>query len=123
MTKQGLGKVVPAVGVLVGGTLNWTTLEGIVDTADMAYRRRFLLDKYPHLDDGAAPEPAPGDASKELDQTISVLDVLAEEGRTGPALTKSGLTAAARGPRMVGSPPGARQHAAAPSGRVIILGY
>ncbi|AXH96732.1 EcsC family protein [Ornithinimicrobium avium] len=33
MTKQGLGKVVPAVGVLVGGTLNWTTLEGIVDSS------------------------------------------------------------------------------------------
>lgn len=60
------------------------TLEGIVDTADMAYRRRFLLDKYPHLDDGAAPEPAPGDASEEGDQTISVVDVLAEEG--GPDL-------------------------------------
>ena len=47
LTKKGLGKVVPVAGILVGGTLNWTTLEGIVDTADMAYRRRFLLEKVP----------------------------------------------------------------------------
>lgn len=84
LTKQGLGKVIPAVGVIVGGTLNWTTLEAIVDSADVAYRRRFLLDKYPHLDDGTESEPAPGDESESSDQTISVLDVLAEEG--GPDL-------------------------------------
>lgn len=84
LTKQGLGKVVPAVGVLVGGALNWTTLEGIVDAADVAYRRRFLLEKYAHLDAGTGPEPAPGDRSEGSDQTISVLDVLAEEG--GPDL-------------------------------------
>nr|WP_269329846.1 EcsC family protein [Kineosporia babensis] len=50
LTKKGLGKAVPAVGIVVGGALNWTTLEGIVDAADMAYRRRFLLEKYPQLD-------------------------------------------------------------------------
>lgn len=47
LTKKGLGKVVPVAGILVGGTLNWTALEGIVDTADLAYRRRFLLEKIP----------------------------------------------------------------------------
>lgn len=36
LTQKGLGKVVPIAGILIGGTLNWTTLEGIVDTADMA---------------------------------------------------------------------------------------
>ncbi|MGW0761817.1 EcsC family protein [Streptomyces sp. NPDC002814] len=34
LTKKGLGKAVPAFGIVVGGTLNWTTLEGIVDAAE-----------------------------------------------------------------------------------------
>jgi hypothetical protein len=87
LTKQGLGKVVPAAGILIGGTLNWSALEGIVDAADYAYRRRFLLDKYPHLAAGEPPEsnlvPAPN-GSADADETISVLDKLAEEG--GPDL-------------------------------------
>lgn len=49
ITKQGLGKIVPAVGIVIGGTMNWATLEGIVDAADLAYRRRFLIEKYPQL--------------------------------------------------------------------------
>ena len=87
LTKLGLGKVVPAAGILIGGTLNWTTLEGIVDAADVVYRRRFLLDKYPHLDGEDAPElftdfgaAGPDDA----DKPISVIDELAEAG--GPDL-------------------------------------
>lgn len=48
-TKQSLGRFVPVVGVFAGAGFNWATLESIVDAADFAYRRRFLLDKYPHL--------------------------------------------------------------------------
>ncbi|AGZ42587.1 hypothetical protein AFR_21585 [Actinoplanes friuliensis DSM 7358] len=82
LTKKGLGKVVPVAGILVGGTLNWTTLEGIVDTADMAYRRRFLLEKYPQLLDE---EPLEGVVVDDTDEDrISVLDQLVEEG--GPDL-------------------------------------
>lgn len=47
--KSSLGKVVPVAGIIVGGTFNWATLERITDVANMVYRRRFLLDKYPHL--------------------------------------------------------------------------
>lgn len=89
LTKQGLGKVVPAVGIVVGGTLNWATLEAIVDASDIAYRRRFLLEKYPQL---AAGEDAPGSVDAELndvdgpDEAISVLSELAEAG--GPDLTE-----------------------------------
>jgi hypothetical protein len=43
VTKQGLGTVVPAAGIVVGGALNWAILEGIVDAADLAYRRRSFL--------------------------------------------------------------------------------
>lgn len=88
LTKQGLGKLVPAVGIIVGGTLNWSTLEAIVDAADVAYRRRFLLNKYPHLADDEATawvsDVATG-APNDADESISVLDQLSEAG--GPEIS------------------------------------
>lgn len=84
-TKQGLGKLVPGLGIAIGASFNWATLEGIVDAADLAYRRRFLLDKYPFLADdareSAAPEP---DVAETPDVEISVLGELAQAG--GPDL-------------------------------------
>lgn len=87
LTKQGLGKVVPAAGIILGGAFNWATLESIVDVANIEYRKRFLLEKYPHLADSEAPgsyidvgQDAPDDA----DEEISVLGELAEAG--GPDL-------------------------------------
>lgn len=91
LTKQGLGKVVPAVGVIVGGTFNWATLEGIFDAADVAYRRRFLLDKYPHLDDEdqvGSPDGIEAGSrreAEETDESISVIDELITAG--GPNLS------------------------------------
>ncbi|MFJ4715076.1 EcsC family protein [Streptomyces sp. NPDC088785] len=90
LTKKGLGKAVPAFGIVVGGALNWTTLEGIVDAADLAYRRRFLLEKYPQLaadeEAGAFPDVGPdtSDAPDGSDEEISLLGKLAEAG--GPDL-------------------------------------
>lgn len=86
-TKQGLGKVVPLAGIAIGGTFNWATLESIVDAASIAYRRRFLLEKYPHLAEEEALDlvPHPGqDDSVSTDEVISVLDELAKVG--GPDL-------------------------------------
>ena len=86
-TKQSLGKVVPAAGILIGGAFNWATLEAIVDAADVAYRRRFLLEKYPHLGDEDAPGSFPDagpDGREDADEAISVLGELAEAG--GPDL-------------------------------------
>ncbi|MEU0395776.1 EcsC family protein [Streptomyces sp. NPDC006208] len=87
LTKKGLGKAVPAFGIVVGGTLNWTTLEGIVDAAEMAYRRRFLLEKYPHLADDESSGPFPDadpDVPDDADEEISLLDEIVEAG--GPDL-------------------------------------
>lgn len=87
LTKQGLGKVVPAAGIVVGGTLNWATLEGIVDAADMAYRRRFLLEKYPHLGDGdtfGTVVELDDDMADAADEEISVVNQIAEVG--GPII-------------------------------------
>ncbi|WP_155058466.1 EcsC family protein [Streptomyces blattellae] len=90
LTKKGLGKAVPAFGIVVGSTLNWATLEGIVDAAEMAYRRRFLLEKYPHLADdeaaGSFPDSSPdgSDVPDADDEEISLLDEIAAAG--GPDL-------------------------------------
>ncbi|WP_328584048.1 EcsC family protein [Streptomyces sp. NBC_00370] len=87
LTKKGLGKAVPAFGIVIGSTLNWTTLEGIVDAAEMAYRRRFLLEKHPHLADeeasGSFPDISP-DVPDNADEEISLLDEIVEAG--GPDL-------------------------------------
>lgn len=83
-TKQSLGKVVPAAGIVLGGAFNWATLEGIVDAADIAYRRRFLLEKYPQLTDTEEQVLISDAISDEHDELISVMDELAEVG--GPDL-------------------------------------
>jgi EcsC protein family len=86
-TKQSLGKVVPAAGIILGGAFNWATLEAIVDAADIAYRRRFLLEKYPDLADEGASGSFPDvgqDGPDNADEAISVLDQITEAG--GPSL-------------------------------------
>lgn len=83
LTKQGLGKVVPAAGIVLGGALNWATLEGIVDAADIAYRRRFLLEKYPQLavgDTFGAFTQVDGDTADDADERISLIDQLKAAG-------------------------------------------
>ncbi|MDG6108061.1 EcsC family protein [Dactylosporangium aurantiacum] len=84
ITKQSLGKVVPAAGIIIGGAFNWATVERIVDAADVAYRRRFLLEKYPHLADEEAPESFADAGPDDVDEAISVLGELAGAG--GPEL-------------------------------------
>lgn len=84
LTKKSLGKVVPVVGIVIGGALNWATLESIVDAAELAYRRRFLLEKYPQLADEDLPLDLTVEGADEADETISVLDEIADAG--GPDL-------------------------------------
>lgn len=96
-TKQSLGKVVPAAGIILGGAFNWATLEQIVDAAGVAYRRRFLLEKYPQLGDGDSggwddreDRPSGGSDSGGIggvdDEDISVIDQIADAG--GPDLRR-----------------------------------
>jgi EcsC protein family len=76
-TKQSLGKFVPVVGIIAGAGFNWATLESIVDAAEFAYRRRFLLDKYPSL----ANEPDVDfekDRGDTDDETFSVVEQVAD---------------------------------------------
>lgn len=83
-TKQSLGKVVPVAGVMLGGAFNWTTLEAIVDAANIEYRRRFLLEKYPSLHNEEAPIPIAVEDSDVADETISIINEVSEAG--GPDL-------------------------------------
>lgn len=83
-TRQSLGKVVPAAGIVLGASFNWATLESIVDAADVAYRRRFLLEKYPQLVEDEGPAVVDSVVADEHDEEISVLEELAEVG--GPDL-------------------------------------
>jgi hypothetical protein len=87
-TKQSLGKFVPIVGVFAGAGFNWATLESIVDAADFAYRRRFLLDKYPHL----ATEPVlnlDNGVPDTDDVTFSVIDQLTDAVGHDPFATEA----------------------------------
>lgn len=81
MTKKQLAKAVPFVSAAVGMSMNWVTIEMIADAADLAYRRRWLLDKYPHL---ATEQPEPMLAVFDYDQgaadNLGVVDILREEG-------------------------------------------
>lgn len=90
LTKKGFGKAIPAIGIVIGGTLNWTTLESIVDTADVAYRRRLLIERYPQLADDESSvwlSDVEGDVAEDADERISVIDELADAG--GPDLRES----------------------------------
>lgn len=85
LTKKSLGKFVPIAGIVIGGTFNWATLEGVHDAADAAYRRRFLAEKYPHLlYERPIEVSVVGAAFDEDDVSISVLGELADAG--GPDL-------------------------------------
>jgi len=91
--KRSLGKFVPVAAIAAGGALNWLTLENTADAADVAFRQRFLLDKYPAMssDVGWVVAPAVADGGVEGDgaeaedyevpeEVISVTALLGEEG-------------------------------------------
>lgn len=80
LTKQGLGKVVPVAGIVLGGAFNWATLESIVDAADAAYRRRFLIEKYPQLAQHEMIQVFEAKAAEDHDERISIVDELAGAG-------------------------------------------
>lgn len=57
LTQKGLGKGAPGIGIALGSALNWATLDEIASAADVEYRRRFLLEKYPQLASQNVPIP------------------------------------------------------------------
>jgi hypothetical protein len=88
LTQKGLGKWAPGIGIALGSVLNWATLDEIASAADVEYRRRFLLEKYPQLASQNVPMPVMGavvvDGEVIEDEEISILGEVAEAG--GPDL-------------------------------------
>lgn len=88
LTQKGLGKWAPGIGIALGSALNWTTLDEIASAADVEYRRRFLLEKYPQLASRNVPKPVTdavvvgGEVIE--DEEISILGEVTEAG--GPDL-------------------------------------
>lgn len=86
-TKKSLGKAVPGIGIGLGFTLNLDTVSRTIETAEMAYRRRFLLDKYPHLAESEptlAPQAAGGLNEEGEEEVISIIDLLAQTDSAPP---------------------------------------
>lgn len=79
ITKKTLGKVIPVVSIVTGGVLNWATLERISDIAELTYRRRFLLEKYPHLEvSDSIPDFINEDDGTVEDEAFSVVNLTEE---------------------------------------------
>lgn len=83
LTKKSLGKVVPVVSIFAGGVLNWAAIERIVDSAEVAYRRRFLLDKYPQLAESEAAPQFSADLDPDEQEPLSVVDYVEELRQSG----------------------------------------
>lgn len=86
-TKKSLGKAVPVIGIGLGFTLNLDTVSRTIETAEMAYRRRFLLDKYPHLAESEptfAPQETGGLNEEGEEEVISIIDLLAQTDTAPP---------------------------------------
>lgn len=49
ISQKKLGQAVPIAGIAVGAGINYRTLDRTFDAAYWAYRRRFLVEKYPNL--------------------------------------------------------------------------
>ncbi|AEE47583.1 EcsC family protein [Cellulomonas fimi] len=82
LTKPALARYLPFVAVAAGISFNWMALEPVVDAANLAYRRRFLLEKYPHLaaDDRIPFSRSQDDADEGDDDPVSVVELLRESG-------------------------------------------
>lgn len=87
LIKRTLGKFVPVAAIVAGASLNWLTLEQIADAADAAYRRRFLLEKYPHLAEHEDPNTAlavpttfDSEPDNMVEEDINVVELAEAEG-------------------------------------------
>lgn len=83
VTKNSLGKAVPVAGIAVGALLNGFTVDQVVRDADLAYRRRFLLEKYPELENRDGDETDVPDTSVDSGDVYSVIADLERIHREG----------------------------------------
>lgn len=76
LTQKKLGQFVPVAGVAVGAGLNYLVIDQIAVAAQDAYRERFLVDK----SGGTLTPQISAPAGPGVDDSVSVIDILEEEG-------------------------------------------
>jgi len=79
LTQRKLGQFVPVAGIALGAGLNYALIDSVADSADIAYRERYLREKGGTLDDlvvADVSEPD-GDAAGEIQ--VGILDILRDE--------------------------------------------
>lgn len=79
ITKRKLGQAIPVVGVVIGAGLNASYLQSVGRDADLAYRMRFLAEKYDLDPSDLAPHPTDADARGAAGDYIDVQEIVDEE--------------------------------------------
>lgn len=73
LTQRKLGQAVPVVGIVIGAGLNVRLLAEVVNSANLVYRERFLIEKY-----GLRNE-ASGLNAEDVEDVVAVTEILQEE--------------------------------------------
>lgn len=76
LTQRGLGKVIPVVGPVLGGGMNYAILDRVVEAAWWAYRERFLREKANGVGIVAPTFEFEVDVPNEAETSIPLLDLL-----------------------------------------------
>ena len=79
ITKRKLGQAIPVVGVVIGAGLNASYLQTVAKDAELAYRMRFLADKYGLDPSDLAPRPTDDDATGAAGDFIDIQEIVDEE--------------------------------------------
>lgn len=84
ITKRKLGQAIPVVGVVIGAGLNASSLQSVGRDAELAYRMRFLAEKYDLDPSDLAPPPTADDASGAAGDYIDIQEIVDAELQKKP---------------------------------------
>lgn len=76
ITKRKLGQAIPVVGVVIGAGLNAGYLQSVGRDAELAYRIRFLAEKYDLDPSDLAPLPAAYDATGAAEDYVDIQEIV-----------------------------------------------
>lgn len=84
ITKRKLGQAIPVAGVVIGAGLNASYLRSVGRDAELAYRMRFLAEKYDLDSSDLAPRPNEQDAMGAAGDYIDIQEIVAAELQKQP---------------------------------------
>jgi len=92
ITKRKLGQAIPVFGVVIGAGLNASYLQSVGRDAELAYRMRFLAEKYDLDPPDLAPHPTADDATGAAGDYIDIHEIVDAElqKKPGPAAVDPG---------------------------------